>query len=104
MRNRKNYPKDWKKKARACKEAAGWMCEECGVEQRTLRQSPWTGKVWPVFLQAAHKDHDPANESPNLVAVCPRCHWHYYRKPGQPAAWMIEQIKHRQLIQVAYCQ
>jgi hypothetical protein len=104
MRNRRQYPKDWKAMARACKDAADWMCQECGVLQGTKRRSPWTLREWPVYLQAAHKNHDPANESPELIAVCPRCHWRFYRKPGQAATWMIEKIKHQKLIQIAYCQ
>lgn len=70
----------------------------------TPRVSTWTGREWPVWLQAAHKHHDQNNPNPELIAVCPRCHWRYYRKPGQKAAWMIEQIKHRQLIALAWCQ
>lgn len=99
MRNRQRYGKDWPQKSRECKERAGWQCEECYTPHGTLRTSKWTGKAWPVYLQAAHKHHDPHNPDAELVAVCPRCHWHFYRRPGQPAVWMIERIKHRCLLE-----
>jgi len=103
MRNRKRYGKDWKKRTRACKERAGWQCRECGVKHGTLRVSVWTGREWPVYLQAAHVNHDPENELAELAIVCPKCHWHFYRRPGQPAAWVIERLKHQRLIVIAYC-
>lgn len=97
MRNRRNYPKDWKHRARACKERAGWHCEKCGYPHGKLRLS-WSGRLWPVYLQAAHVRHDPENIEAELVAVCPACHWRYYRKPGQRPRWMIERLKHQQLL------
>jgi hypothetical protein len=102
MRNRRLYPKHWRKLARAAKERAGWHCEKCGIKHGTERLS-YAGNLWPVYLQAAHPKHDQGNEAPELVAVCPRCHWRYYRKPGQRAAWMIERLKHQKLIARAWC-
>jgi hypothetical protein len=101
MRNRERYGKNWRKRARACKERAGWLCQKCGVKHGTERVS-WSGNLWPVYLQAAHVEHDPENLEAALVAVCPWCHWHFYRKPGTRPAWMIERMKHRRLILVAY--
>jgi hypothetical protein len=96
MRNRKKYPKHWRGLANACKEAANWQCSKCGIPQGTLKISPWTGKEWPVWLQAAHVNHDQANETPELICVCPACHWRYYRRPGQSLTnGVIEQRKHR---------
>jgi len=103
VRNRRKYPKDWKQLSTACKERAGWCCERCGVAHGTMRTSWWTGREWPVYLQAAHVKHDPHNQSPELVAVCPACHWRYFRRPGQRAVWvMLEKLKHQQLITQAY--
>jgi hypothetical protein len=103
MRNRKQYPRNWRELARACKERARWLCERCGVAHGTPRRSIWTGRIWPVYLQAAHVHHDKDNPVPELVAVCPTCHWRYYRKSNQIPAWFIEKLKHRKLIQIAYC-
>lgn len=99
MRNRRRYPKDWREIARACKERAGWKCERCGIAHRSQRVSGWTGNRYTVYLQAAHRHHDPENPTPELVCVCVYCHWHYYRKPGIRPAWVIERLKHRQLIE-----
>ena len=103
VRNRQRYPAAWRQLARACKERAGWCCQRCQVAHGTVRVSPWTGRPWPVYLQAAHIRHDPENEAPDLIAVCPTCHWRYYRKPGTRPAWVIEKMKHQRLIQQAYC-
>jgi len=102
MRNRKRYGKDWKRRSRAAKEAAGWQCEKCKVKHGEKRIS-YSGNEWPVYLQAAHVEHDPENEFAKLACVCPKCHWHFFRRPGQRPAWMIERMKHRRLIAVAYC-
>lgn len=100
MRNRRKYPRNWRELARECKERANWRCEKCGIAHGTPRLSLWTGNLWPVYLQAAHVNHDQESEAPELVAVCPRCHWHYYRKQrGQLPAWWIEKLKHRKLIE-----
>jgi len=95
MRNKKSYPREWRKLARHCKEAANWQCVKCGVEQGHKRKSKWTGRSWPVYLQAAHVNHDQANASPDLVCVCPYCHWHFYRRRDQIPAWLFEKVKHR---------
>jgi hypothetical protein len=97
MNNRKKYPRNWRKLARACKERAGWQCKECFVQHGTLRIS-WAGRPYPVYMVAAHKLHDPFNPSPDLVCVCPRGHWRFYRRQGQPAVWVIERMKHRKLL------
>src|SRR5882724_9126690 len=78
MNNRRNYPKDWKKKALECKNAAGWKCEKCKIEQGTLCIS-WAGNERNVYMVAAHPNHDPQNPNAELVCVCPRCHWRHYR-------------------------
>lgn len=96
MRNRRAYPKGWRRLALACKIRAGWKCEKCGVSHGALRRSVWTGRLWPVYLQAAHVCHDQANESPDLVCCCPTCHWRYYRRPGQLLTHgQVEARKHR---------
>lgn len=96
MRNRKSYPANWPELARICKERAAWRCQKCGIAHKTKRLSLWTGREWPVYLQAAHVNHDPENEAPELACVCPACHWRYYRRPGQRLTnGQVEQRKHR---------
>jgi hypothetical protein len=85
-----------------CKERAGWRCEKCGVKHGTIRRSLHTGRAYPVWLQAAHPNHDPENPDPELVAVCGSCHWHYYRRPGTRPAWLIEKLKHQKLLDASY--
>jgi DNA-directed RNA polymerase subunit RPC12/RpoP len=105
MRNSKKYAKNFHKRAKAAKIAAGWMCSECGVIHGSKRWSRWVGKEVDVWLQAHHLNGDPENPDAVLVIVCPRCHWHVYHKPrpGEPRpAWYIESLKHKKLIQIAY--
>lgn len=104
MRNRKRYGKDWRKRAQAAKEAAGWKCSECGAMHGSKRYSHWVMHEVTVWLQAHHRDQDPENANAVLIVVCPRCHWRFYHRPkgGLPPAWYIESLKHRKLIMMAY--
>jgi hypothetical protein len=56
------YPDNWKDLATACKQRAGWRCEECGSTER---------------LGAAHVNHDPENPNPELRCLCWPCHSRY---------------------------
>jgi hypothetical protein len=47
---RKRYPKNWKALAIACKHGAGWLYEQCGEAQLTLKVSKRTGQVNPMYL------------------------------------------------------
>jgi hypothetical protein len=93
---RRKYPKQWKLLARACKEAAAWQCEHCGIAQGMERVSPYTGNCYRVTLHAAHLDHDPWNPCPRLRALCPSCHGRYDFACGQRRRWLVlEIVKHR---------
>jgi hypothetical protein len=96
MRNRKKYPRHWKKLATACKDRANWKCEECYVPHGTIRTSRHTGRSYKVRLQAAHRNHDPENPYPELVCVCEYCHWHFFSQRNKRPGWYIEKLKHRQ--------
>ncbi|HEX3643510.1 MAG TPA: hypothetical protein VHV10_19660 [Ktedonobacteraceae bacterium] len=102
MRDRKRYPKQWHRLATECKDRAGWRCSKCGIRQGQMRWSLWSGKCRPVWLQAAHVNHDPWNESPELACVCASCHWFYYRRPGARPSWLIEKLKHQKLLNASY--
>lgn len=96
---RKQYPQNWEQLARECKVQAKWVCQQCGVAQRTERISRRTGVVYAVFLHAAHRDHDISNPSPILLCLCPTCHGCYdycYRKREQRIA--LERRKHQMLL------
>lgn len=69
--DRKKYPANWPALARACKEAADWRCEACGTQCRRPGEPHVTHKL---TLTAAHLDHDEANPSPRLMAMCAPCH------------------------------
>jgi len=97
MRNRERYGKDWKAKAAAAKENVGWVCQRCGVAHKTLRYSEYTDREWPVYLQAHHPNFDPGNEDAELVVVCPRCHWRFYRRKGERPPWLVR--KYRDLVE-----
>ena len=56
------YPANWKDLATACKQRAGWRCEECGATEH---------------LGAAHVNHDPENPDPELRCLCWPCHRRY---------------------------
>lgn len=92
MNNPHKYAPNFKARALACKEAAGHSCKECGIVRGTELVS-WSGRRWKVYMVAAHVDHDPHNPNARLACVCPRCHWRFYRRDGQPAVWVIERIK-----------
>ncbi|GHO48329.1 hypothetical protein [Ktedonospora formicarum] len=53
-----------------------------------------------VWLQAHNLSYEPEI----LVVVCTRCHWREYHKKqgGRPPSWLLESIKHRKLIAIAY--
>ena len=56
------YPVNWKDLATACKQRAGWRCEECGATEH---------------VGAAHVNHDPGNPNPELRCLCWPCHRRY---------------------------
>jgi len=96
MYKSKRYPPDWPELARKCKAAAGWCCQFCGIRQGRKRRSHRTGKLYRVFLAAAHLDHDPSNPAPRLAALCPRCHGRYdWQWRATRAEVDLERLKHR---------
>jgi hypothetical protein len=85
------YPEDWAQISWAVRERAGHRCEchgECERPDEHLEavdgrcrnrhgQTRWRGQRWqsPVFLSAAHLDHDPTvRDLDRLRALCPGCH------------------------------
>lgn len=95
---RRKYPESWEAMARACKEAAGWRCEECGVSQYTLRLSK-KNVPYIVYLAACHVNHDQANPQPELKCLCVVCHGRLDWQERQRAARVhLERIKHLRLL------
>jgi hypothetical protein len=96
---RKKYPKNWEQQARQCKEQAGWRCASCKVKHGAQRISKRTGVVYPVYLHAAHVNHDPANPTPDLLCLCPTCHGTYdYRYRMREHQIALERMKHQKLL------
>ena len=71
--NWSDYPPDWKEIAFRAKEAAGWICQRCGLSCRKPGEPFDTHKR---TLTVAHwPDPDPSNCSPeNLHCWCAPCH------------------------------
>lgn len=70
--NKARYPKDWPAISRAIRDRAGNKCEDCGVENYSIRDGS------KIVLTVAHLDHTPENCEPeNLKAWCQRCHNRY---------------------------
>lgn len=96
MKHRWLYPAHWEALALACKEAAGWRCQHCGVAHRQHVVNVETGEVRTVYLHAAHLDHDPWNPAPRLMALCPSCHgrydWSWQQRERRVA---LERLRHQ---------
>jgi 5-methylcytosine-specific restriction endonuclease McrA len=70
--NKARYPKDWKQISLRIRERAGNKCEDCGVENYSIRDGS------KIVLTVAHLDHAPENcADDNLKAWCQRCHNRY---------------------------
>jgi len=95
-RRARRYPSNWRRLATECKDRAGWRCERCGIKHGQIRWSRHTNRAYPVWLHAHHVRFDPENETPELLALCPSCHFSYRRNPP---AWLIEKMKHRKLLE-----
>jgi len=94
MRNEHRYAENWKDEIRpAILKRDNYRCQNCNKKHRTTYVFPKHGepfeipkketdewkseglKVYRVFLQVAHLDHDPSNNNPeNLRSLCPACH------------------------------
>jgi len=70
--NKARYPKDWKQISLRIRDRAGNKCEDCGVENYSIRDGS------KIVLTVAHLDHTPENcADENLKAWCQRCHNRY---------------------------
>jgi hypothetical protein len=74
------YPLDWKARAAACLERAGYRCEHCGIAHGVLRVGKRSKSPYVVYLHAAHINHDPENPMASLKALCPACHMKHDRR------------------------
>lgn len=61
------YPDNWDEMARACKERAGWKCEECEIGHMA-------DGTMGSCLTVHHPDMDTENPDARLEALCARCH------------------------------
>ena len=96
-RKRRRYPKNWKQLAFACKELAGWQCEECHAEHLAERISKRTGLVYRMRLHAAHVGR--YTKHPMLKALCPTCHGRLdWQLRKSHAEGTLEKHKHQLLL------
>jgi hypothetical protein len=78
---------------------AGWRCEYCHITHSAERISKRTGEPYPVYLHAAHRDHDVGNLNPILLCLCPACHGRYdYRYRMRQKRLNHERLKHHLLL------
>lgn len=77
------YPDNWNEIARACKDAADWKCQDCGMQCRRPGETFDTHKrTMSVHHLGAPRDdgtpgdvHDKMDVRPcNLLALCSKCH------------------------------
>lgn len=96
MRNRKNYPENWKQISIDIRNRSGGRCEcegECGLhngndlfEKEGHRCNEINGELakfarGKVMLTVAHLNHTPMDcRYENLKAMCQRCHLRYDSK------------------------
>lgn len=72
---RERYPADWERIALTIKEAAGWICQKCGMQCRRPGEPFDTHRR---TLTVAHLNHTPEDcRSENLMALCAGCHLRY---------------------------
>lgn len=70
--DKSRYPPDWDAIALAVKNAAGWICEDCGKQCRRPGEPFDTHRR---TMSVHHRDHNPPNvDRSNLVALCSGCH------------------------------
>lgn len=73
--NKARYPANWKHIRARIQKRAGNKCEECGVQNGSLRGST------VIVCTTAHLDHQPENCSDdNLRFWCQKCHLSYDQK------------------------
>lgn len=73
--DRSKYPPNWDEIAQRIKEAAGWRCENCGLQCRFPGDEFDTHKRTLTVAHINHVEMDCRDD--NLVALCPRCHLAY---------------------------
>jgi len=94
MRNRKKYSEEWTDVIRpAILKRDNYKCSKCGIKHRSYvlvdsannytliskeehdEYKPYGANCYRVYLQVAHLDHNPDNNSDtNLKSLCPKCH------------------------------
>lgn len=62
------YPADWKAIALATKEAAQWICQDCGMQCRRPGEAFDTHRR---TMSVMHLDHNPANCDPLNLRAAP---------------------------------
>ena len=75
------YPPEWRAIRRVKLAQANYLCEECGVRHRTVRQNTKTGEDYSVYLSIAHKQqYETWKKDAETMVLCQRCHRCYDRR------------------------
>lgn len=81
MKNRNKYPANWEEIAHAVKSKSHWRCESCGHTNDYESAH---------ILTVHHIDGNPTNNTtPNLIALCQRCHLREHGLMTTGNSWMI---------------
>lgn len=74
--NLNNYPANWASIRKQVLNRDKYIYQHCGAAHHELKRSE-RGRVFKVFLQVAHLDHDPENHKVSLdrlLSLCQPCH------------------------------
>ena len=61
-------------------QSADYRCQHCDIKDGTILESKRSGRPYIVYLHAAHQHQDIENSTPQLIALCPRCHMKHDRE------------------------
>lgn len=78
----KLYHKNFRKRRAAELAKADYMCQRCGVRNRSFAFTS-EGELYILYLHIAHV-FKGEKQTPNasLIVLCPKCHFHYDHPRG----------------------
>src|SRR5436853_376302 len=81
------YHPNFRKRRKQCLRLANDACLRCAVTNRTIAYNE--AGPFVIYLHAAHVFADQKDDpDAPLIALCPRCHWHYDH-PQSPEDWFF---------------
>lgn len=75
------YPPGWRKDREDKIKQAGYSCQSCGVQDRSIRENAKDKSPYIVYLSIAHKNqYETWKEDAETMVLCQRCHRRYDRQ------------------------